>query len=121
LVQQLLQPGIANPGYGLTFWLNAPAHPVETVNPFMRSANSDPNRSVLRGGAIYDKAPRDLAMAAGAGQQRLYLIPSLDMVVVRQGESNNFRDAEFLARLLHGRQLEVKTGETSATNTDDAI
>jgi hypothetical protein len=42
-------------------------------------------------------------MAAGAGQQRLYIVPSLNLVVVRQGESSGFRDSEFLARLLHGR------------------
>jgi len=47
--------------------------------------------------------PGDLFLAAGAGKQRLYVIPSLKLVVVRQGDLRKgmqFRDAEFLSRLL---------------------
>ena len=39
----------------------------------------------------------------GAGKQRLYVIPSLDMVVVRQAETTQFEDGEFLSRLLLGK------------------
>jgi hypothetical protein len=42
-------------------------------------------------------------MAAGAGKQRLYVIPSRELVVVRLGPllgGREFRDAEFLAQLL---------------------
>jgi len=50
--------------------------------------------------------PEDLFMAAGAGKQRLYVIPSLQLVIVRQGDlraSRGFSDAEFLDRLLRGK------------------
>lgn len=47
--------------------------------------------------------PRDLVMAAGAGKQRLYLIPSQELVIVRMGPVRGgraFKDDEFLAALL---------------------
>ena len=46
---------------------------------------------------------RDLYMAAGAGKQRLYIIPSLDMVTARQGRQSRFDDREFLTRLIAGK------------------
>lgn len=47
-------------------------------------------------------APSDLVACIGSGYQRLYVIPSLDLVVVRQGTGGRFSDAQFL-RLLLGR------------------
>jgi len=94
----------ANPAYGLTFWLNAKgAGPVEETE---ESARLPIMRAVDRIGVngIYEKGPRDLVMAAGAAGQRLYIIPSLDMVIVRQGRLSRFDDAEFLARLLDGKE-----------------
>jgi len=44
----------------------------------------------------------DLFMAAGAANQRLYIIRSLDLVIVRQGQLAKYDDAEFLKRLLLG-------------------
>lgn len=90
----------ANPAYGLTFWLNRPG----------LWANEDGDSAVRRGvqvdnpqAYIYQRGPRDLVMAAGAGKQRLYVMASQDLVVVRQGNGGPFSDAEFLARLLDGR------------------
>jgi CubicO group peptidase (beta-lactamase class C family) len=47
-------------------------------------------------------APSDLVACIGSGYQRLYVIPSLDLVVVRQGAGGRFSDAQFL-RLLLGK------------------
>ena len=47
-------------------------------------------------------APRDLVASIGSGYQRLYVVPSLDLVVVRQGGGGRFSDARFL-RLLLGK------------------
>ena len=54
-----------------------------------------------------DWLPEDLFMAAGAGKQRLYVIPSLKLVIVRQGAflgSRGFSDAEFLGFLLRKKE-----------------
>jgi CubicO group peptidase (beta-lactamase class C family) len=64
----------ANPSYGLTFW--------------------------LKGGG---RAPDDLVIARGLGTQRLYIIPSLELVVVQFAETEQFDDSSFLQRLLVGR------------------
>jgi CubicO group peptidase (beta-lactamase class C family) len=96
----------ANPAYGLAWWLNRePSKDTLAASRTMTVA-SDLFTHPRRG-----EIPRDLFMAAGAGGQRLYVIPSQNLVIVRQyprlmeprrkvrrGES--FSDVEFLLRLL---------------------
>ena len=76
-----------NHSYGLTFWLNKPG-------------------TIVRGGSwspvpytpiLPDIVP-DMIMALGHGKQRLYIIPSKNMVIVRFGESEHpfWKDADFL-------------------------
>ncbi len=48
-------------------------------------------------------APSDLVACIGSGYQRLYVIPSLGLIIVRQGGGGKFSDAHFL-RLLLNRQ-----------------
>jgi CubicO group peptidase (beta-lactamase class C family) len=48
-------------------------------------------------------APGDLVACIGSEGQRLYVIPSLQLVVVRQANGGSFSDADFL-RLLLGRE-----------------
>jgi CubicO group peptidase (beta-lactamase class C family) len=54
------------------------------------------------GAVLCRDAPSDLAACIGSGYQRLYVIPSLDLVVVRQSSGGRFSDARFL-RLLLGK------------------
>lgn len=64
----------AHPTYGLTFWLNAA-----------------------------DERPRDLVMAAGAGKQKLYIIPSQQLLVVQFAEATRrFQERELLRLVLEG-------------------
>ena len=48
-------------------------------------------------------APSDLVACIGSEGQRLYVIPSLQLIVVRQADGGSFSDAQFL-RLLLGRE-----------------
>jgi hypothetical protein len=41
--------------------------------------------------------------ALGSGYQRLFIIPSMNALVVRQGSNAKFSDAKFL-RLIFGRE-----------------
>lgn len=86
----------ANPAYGMGFWLNRPP-PVPRLQPL----------SILQlaidGDQLYPGGPRDLIAAIGSERQRLYMIPSLDLVIVRFGQEVPFSDGDFLSRLLTGR------------------
>lgn len=83
----------ARAGFGL--WLAAPGRGGEAI-----SLDSD----LWRGRS---PAPPDLAMAAGAGGQRLYILPREGVVIVRQSRSSSERwsDAEFLSLLLPALNL----------------
>ena len=89
-----------NPAYGLTWWLREPvtSELIQTI-PLLRGET---------GGIVTSTyLPDDLVMAAGAGKQRLYIIPSLKLVAVRQGPLQTtdaqYSDVEFLSRLLRGK------------------
>ena len=86
----------ANPAYGLTWWLKNKVSPeLVRENPVMRSDWADVANS--------SELPNDLVAACGAGKQRLYIIPSRKLVVVRQGgfAARGFSDTLFLERLLN--------------------
>ena len=54
------------------------------------------------GAVLCRDAPSDLVACIGSGYQRLYVIPSMGLVVVRQSSGGRFSDAHFL-RLLLGK------------------
>src|SRR2546430_3207784 len=91
----------ANPSYGLTFWLNqqAPGAPEQDLErmldlPWQAAQWTDV--------CICKDAPPDMVVALGSHYQRLFIIPSLRAIIVRQGSGGNFSDAQFL-RLVLGR------------------
>jgi CubicO group peptidase (beta-lactamase class C family) len=109
-VDLLTKPTTEGPsGYGLGVWLNNLREPNDSYQSF--SLNTPAFRITLKRSAnqkklIYDGAPSDLFMAAGRKNQRLYVIPSKKLVIVRfGGPSPSWNDAEFLARLLEGKRL----------------
>ena len=74
LLAECFRGTAAHPAYGLTFWLNAS-----------------------------DERPHDLVMAAGAGKQKLYLVPSLKLLIVQFAEApRRFQEREFLRLVLTG-------------------
>jgi CubicO group peptidase (beta-lactamase class C family) len=92
----LLTGHAANPAYGTGFWLNRPP-PVPRLQPITVL------QLAIDGDQLYPGGPRDLIAAIGSEKQRLYMIPSLDLVVVRFGYETSFSDGDFLSRLLTGK------------------
>jgi CubicO group peptidase (beta-lactamase class C family) len=93
---QLFVGHIANPAYGLGFWLNAPQHSPrhQSISDLLPASDGD---------QLYSGGPRDLVCAMGTGKQRLYVIPSQQLVIVRFTNSAAFSDGDFLSRLLTGK------------------
>jgi len=73
VVDALFEPTTANPGYGLSWWLLRPG----LIGPSPR-AGLDAESIGAAG------IEEDIVMAAGAGDQRLYLFRERGLVVVRQ-------------------------------------
>lgn len=74
-----------NPSYGLLWWLNGKTtHQLPGPSPRPLS------------GPLVPSAPADLVAALGAGDQKIYVVPSLSLVVARQGFGASSRgDVEF--------------------------
>ena len=95
---ELFKGSQANPAYGLTWWLPR-ASPAS--DPVTRSTDITEHAGAL---------PADMVVAAGAGDQRLYVIPSRHLTIVRQakldivalaaGRKSGWSDANFLGLLL---------------------
>src|SRR5207302_266562 len=91
----------ANPSYGLTFWLNRQA-PNEREADMERMIDLPWQSAEWTGVCICKDAPADMVVALGSHYQRLFIIPSLKAIIVRQGLEARFSDAHFL-RLVLGR------------------
>ena len=91
----------ANPAYGLTFWLNRQA-PDAREDDMERLLDLPWQNAHWSGVCICRDAPADMVVALGSHYQRLFIIPSMKAIIVRQGSGESFSDARFL-RLLFGR------------------
>jgi CubicO group peptidase (beta-lactamase class C family) len=94
LIEGLLVADGPNLGHGRFLWLNQPdgygAYPIQSAPP--GSA----------GGFMYHNGYPGIIGALGAGKNRMYIIPSLRVVALRQtfGDVSNFDDHTFLSYLL---------------------
>jgi len=94
LMENLFLPEGPNLGHGKFLWLN-------TCGGYgCTEAQAAPPGS--EGGFIYQDGYTDIIGALGAGKNRMYIIPSLNAVIVRQTlqENDTFDDHEFLDFLL---------------------
>ncbi len=94
----------ANRMYALGFWLNAQnsangAREVEVESVLGREHPA----AFWRGKCLSLAAPRDLLAMIGTAGQRVYVIPSRNLIVIRLGARPGFSDAEFLGRLFGRR------------------
>ena len=91
----------ANPAFSLGWWNNRAA-PGGREFDFENMLTPNWQRQDWENACLCRDAPRDLVACIGSGYQRLYVIPSLNLTIVRQGNGGRFSDARFL-RLLLGK------------------
>lgn len=101
LIDECVKPTVPqNPCYGLTWWLKEP------ISDALASQNATVKELQALANATW--APEDLFFAAGAGKQRLYIIPSQKLVVVRQAAisatGRTFADEDFISLLVRGKK-----------------
>jgi len=101
LFGQALAGSSANPSYGLTFWLNRQAPHAREID-YEKELDLKWQRARWIDICVCKAAPPDMIVALGSNYQRLFIIPSMNAVIVRQGMSGKFSDAYFL-RLVLGR------------------
>ena len=89
LLKECFSPAKANPSYGITFWLG-------------------------RGQGL----PEDLVMAAGAGKQKLYIVPSMDLLVVQLAEAKRYQESVFMKHILDGHAGKISDVEIKEVATD---
>ena len=91
-IARMLSPSqTLNPAYGLLWWING--------QEFALGAGSKATRS---DGKLIPTAPDDLVAMQGAGDRKLYLVPSLNLIVSRLGfygdkDGVSFNDAFWTA------------------------
>ena len=97
---QVFAGSAAHPAYGFYWWLKQPV-PADLARVIDANNKNQYTREIK---PIFDdpRIPADTLMAAGAYDQRLYIIPSRGLTVVRNGPtgSNAFEDVAFLGWLL---------------------
>ncbi len=101
-LEQCFRGTTANRAFSLGWWNNHAAPRGREFNFEQMLMPKWPNQN-WRDACICRAAPSDLATCIGSEGQRLYVIPSMQLIIVRQGDGGSFSDARFL-RLLLGRE-----------------
>ncbi|MBV9618105.1 MAG: serine hydrolase [Verrucomicrobia bacterium] len=101
LLAQAFLGSSANPSYGLTFWLNRQAPNAREID-YEKELDLKWQRARWGGICFCRAAPPDMVVALGSNYERMFIIPSLNAIIVRQGMSLKFSDSLFL-RLVLGR------------------
>jgi CubicO group peptidase (beta-lactamase class C family) len=101
LLHQAFVGSGANSSYGLTFWLNRQSPHAPEID-FEKMLDLPWQRERWFNVCICKAAPPDMVVGLGSNRQRLFIIPSMNAVIVRQGSDSKFSDSYFL-RLVLGR------------------
>jgi len=100
-LEQCWRGSPANRAFSLGWWNNRAA-PGGREFDFEDMLVPKWSRQNWSGACICRDAPSDLVACIGSGYQRVYVIPSMGLVVVRQSSGGRFSDGRFL-RLLLGK------------------
>lgn len=95
---ELFRGSRANPGYGLTFWLNRGSREIPVEEALEKWKPGDRR---WRSATLARAAPSDTIAMVGSRNQRVYVVPSMDLIIVRLGDSKSFSDARFWEILLN--------------------
>lgn len=97
----------ANAAFGLGLWNNAGSRRWgardEDAVDIEEMLERDWQDQRWGGAFLCRSAPKDLLASIGSMGQRLYVVPSLDLVIVRMGQAAKFSDPDFLRLLFPGR------------------
>ncbi len=100
-IAEMLSPSMLNPNYGLNIWIGAP-------ESGLRRYNSASSLRVVHGEPYLAD---DVVFFDGMGGQRVYIVPSAELVIVRIGESDpDWDDAVLPNTLLRGLQAALPAG-----------
>jgi len=93
-----VQGSEANPAYGGGLWNNSRATQKGAVSRDIEEAiGAGLGRQDWQRTCLSNDAPADLLAMVGSYGQRVYIVPSQRLIIVRQGRESGFRDPEFLA------------------------
>lgn len=111
-LETCLRPTPINPAFGLCFWVNSYCrHPDAREIDVEEYLEIKPQPEDWSRACLSKQAPPDLIGSIGSNFQRLYVVPSMDLVVVHQGRkgARGFRDADFLSVLFANADLPART------------
>jgi len=99
-VRQLLASGTEqNAMYALGFWLNQAAGQPDAGEIEVENSLAQPKPPAFwRRSCLSRAAPADLLAMIGTDGQRVYAVPSRQLVIVRLGRGAGFSDGEFLGK-----------------------
>jgi CubicO group peptidase (beta-lactamase class C family) len=103
ILEELFRGSHANPMFGMGFWINRTAGDGAGEVDVEKMLDIPWQRQNWHHVCLCRDAPRDLIAAIGSGYQRLFIIPSMDLIIVRQGRDGPFSDARFL-RIILGKE-----------------
>ena len=102
LLAQCFRGTHINPMFGMGFWLNR-AGPGSREVDVEQMLDVPWERQNWRDACLCQEAPRDMIAAIGSGYQRMFIVPSMNLVIVRQGQNDSrFSDAHFLRVIFGG-------------------
>jgi hypothetical protein len=113
-LSQCLRGTRANPAFGIGFWNNRAAGPSAREFDIEDMLERNWWKQDWHRSCFCREAPVDTFVSVGSGYQRLIVIPSMELIVVRLGEDAKFSDGEFL-RILLGRQATAKPRSEKVT------